>query len=464
MKRRLLLSLLAVGMWATGPSIAAPAAPPEGLLASRPLVNGPLTLDQAVETALRESPVVRGAAEEVEAAAGRLAAARAERRPWVSVNLFASGGSSPSLVAGPMSVQPQAIMALPKDAFVDGNLMVMFPLFTSGRLSGMVRQASAMRNASRADLEAQRQEVALLTRSAYREVQARRSLVEVWQAKLKEDEERLRVDRIRLREGQIASVYVLRDEAEVAATRQELTKAARDVELTLLQLTTVMGVHPASRVEVAAALEPQSSQDLLTRLAGDGADAGAGLLRLAARRRPELEAAEGRIAAARADTASVRGAYGPQVNLFAMGDAMKAKGMDPFTGATYGLAASFPLYSGGQRKGRVQTAEAGRRRLEQERERSALQVAQEVNGSLVTLRAAEQNVATAQAALAAAREEYRVQLLRYQAGRSVLVEVLDALSARSRAESGVVQAAFQQALAADRLLRAVGEPIVPGAR
>jgi hypothetical protein len=44
------------------------------------------------------------------------------------------------------------------------------------------------------------------------------------------------------------------------------------------------------------------------------------------------------------------------------------------------------------------------------------------------------------------------------------VEVLDALSARTRAESGVVQATFQHALAADRLLRAVGEPFGPGAR
>lgn len=445
----------------------------ERILASRPVVNGALPLGQAEQIALRESPLVRGAVEEVEAATGRLEAARAERRPWVSTNLFASGGSNPNIVAGPMPTQPQMIMGLPQGAFLDANLMLMYPLYTSGRLKAMVRQAGALRDASRADLEAQRQEVVLMTRAAYREVQARRALVEAWRAKLSEDRERLRVDRARLQEGQIANVYVLRDEAEVAATQQELTNAERDVELSLLQFKTVLGISPASRIEIPGTLEFVSSADLIRQL-GEAAPPSpapvapgtpdalpadvAALLRLAERRRPELQASGRRIAAAQAESASIRGGYGPQVNLFAMADAMKMKGEDPFVGTTYGVAAAFPLYSGGQRRARLQTAEAERRRQEQEQQRIALQIAQEVTSALLNLRAAEQNVRTAQAALTAAREEYRVQLLRYQAGRSVLVEVLDALSARTRAEANVTQALFQFNTARDRLLRSVGEP------
>lgn len=468
---------------AQSPGVDSPPRPEPGsleqILAGRPVVSGVLSLDRAEEIALRESPVVRGAIEEVEAAAGRLEAARAERRPWVSTNLFASGGSNPNIVAGPAPTQPQMIMGLPKDAFVDANLMVMYPLLTSGRLRAMVRQAAALRDASRADLEAQRQEIVLTTRAAYREVQARRALTDVWRAKLSEDQERLRVDRLRLQEGQIANVYVLRDEAEVAATRQELTNAERDVELAFLQLKTVLGVSPASRLEIPGTLELVPSAELIRQLGaaapaapgtaagGTGAGGAAGalppdvaaLLRLAERRRPELQASDRRIAAARAEAASVRGSLGPQVNLFAMADGMKMKGEDPFVGTTYGVAASFPLYNGGQGRARLKTAEAERRRQEQEQERIALQVAQEVTSALLNLRAAEQNVGTAQAALTAAREEYRVQLLRYQAGRSVLVEVLDALSARTRAEAGVTQALFQFNVARDRLLRSVGEPL-----
>lgn len=135
---------------------------------------------------------------------------------------------------------------------------------------------------------------------------------------------------------------------------------------------------------------------------------------------------------------------------------MKVKGEDPFVGVTYGIVASLPLFNGGQRGARVRTAEAGRRRQEQERERVALQVAQEVSVAILNLRAAEQNVRAARAALTAAQEEYRVANLRYQAGRSIVVEALDALAARVRAESNVVQALFQYNVAQDQLLRAVG--------
>lgn len=59
-------------------------------------------------------------------------------------------------------------------------------------------------------------------------------------------------------------------------------------------------------------------------------------------------------------------------------------------------------------------------------------------------------------ALVAAREDYRVARLRYEAGKSIPVEVLDALSARTRAASNQVQALYDWNVARDQLLRAGG--------
>lgn len=480
------------------------------LLAARPAVNQALTLDQAVAIAQRESPVVRGAVEEVQAAIERLRAAQAETRPWLSANTFLSGGSNSNITRTPQVTQPEMIMGLPRSAFFDQNLMLMYPLYTGGRLSAMIRQATALRNASQADLETRRQEVALMTRLAYREALARQALVGVWQARLREDQERLRIDREQFQVGAVALVTVRRDEAEVAATQQELTNAQRDVEISLLQLKTVMGVHPTSRIELTETLEYKPSANLIKRLI-EQAPAGPGtkalplqrapappktrparqtsppdqttppvpgiassddlhaLLRLAEEQRPEIQAASQRVRGAQAETDVARSAFLPQVNVFAMGDFMKMKGDDPFTGATFGLVASLPLYNGGQRRARVQIAEAERRRQEQERAQIALQVGQEVNTALLNLHAAEQNVQTARAALAAAQESYRVMQERFRAGRSVLVELLDALAARTEAESNVVQALFQYNAAQDQLLRAVGAlntsaPTRPGKR
>ena len=54
--------------------------------------------------------------------------------------------------------------------------------------------------------------------------------------------------------------------------------------------------------------------------------------------------------------------------------------------------------------------------------------------------------------------EYSVALQRYQAGRGILVEALDALATRTRAQTNVVQALYDYNVAQDQLRRAVGQP------
>jgi outer membrane protein len=441
----------------------------EQVLATRPVVNGPLSLERATEIALRESPVVRGAGEEVEAALGRLQAARAASRPSLSTTSFVTGGSETSIYTTTDPVRPMNLFVVPRGSFFDQNAMLMLPLYTGGRVRAVVRQAAAARDTASADLEGLRQEVALMTRSAYREVLARRATVVVAQAVITDTEERLRIDRERAQAGAIPPFYVQRDEAELANAQQQLTNARRDADLSLLQLKTVMGVHPDSRPEVAGPLGFEPAATLLDRLAGPATAAPVGpslseryrsrLLTLAEVQRPELRSAQLRVEQAQHGIAAVKSAYRPQVGVGAMFDFMTGSHADPFGGASVGLTASLPLFDGGVRRANVKTAEADRRHRQADLQRTALEVAQQVSSALLSLEAAEQNVTTAQTALRAAQVEHTVALQRYQAGRGVQVEVLDALTARTRAETNVVQALYEYNVAQDQLRRAIGPPI-----
>src|SRR5205823_2957598 len=118
-----------------------------------------------------------------------------------------------------------------------------------------------------------------------------------------------------------------------------LTNARRDVELSLVQLKMVMGISPASRIEIAPAPEYRPGAGLIASLAAlapasTGAAGAAlpadlaALLRLAERQRPELRAAEERVRGAQADTGAARSAQLPQVSLFGMADAMKMRRAD----------------------------------------------------------------------------------------------------------------------------------------
>ncbi len=498
----------------------------EQLLAARPVINQTLTSEEAVTIALRESPVVRGASQEVEIAQARIEAARAEQRPAAVLSGFLTGGDSPSNVLPPIIGVPRQVVRVPEGGFLGGKLTAILPLYTGGRLQTLVRQARALQGASEAELESQRQEIALLTRTAFREVQARRALVAVQRDRLIANEEQLRLDRVRADEGKIPPFFVLRQEAEVAAAQQELTNAERDVELALLQLKTVMGIGLESNLIIEGDLEYVPSAELIARLSGatatttappiavpnatvpdantiapevaapntgssvptatpnreatappapfpsTGADVPnpqiptstptilapdlSALLRVAQRTRPELRAAGARVTGAQLESGAIGASYKPQLNAFAMGD-FGASGGNRNAGTTFGLVASIPVFTGGRRKASLQIADARRRQLESEREQLALEIAQSVQAAYLNLNAAERNVGTAQVALTSAREDYRVAQIRYQSGRSTIVDVLDALASRTRAQSNVVQALFAYNVARDTLLRAVGE-------
>ena len=480
-------------LFTAAPLSAQTAAPPnnvlpsnlEKLLAARPLLNQTLSIQEAVTIALRESPIVRGATAEVEMAQARLDQARAERKPAVGLYGFLADGSIPNNIVAPQAVRPLVVRRLASGGYADAKLSVAYPLYTGDRLQALVRQASALQNASQAQVQTQQHEVALLTRTAYHETLARRALVTVWQERLTEDEEQLRIDRVRAEEGKIPPFYVQRSEAEVAASQQELTNATRDVALSLAQLKTVMGINPLSELTLDETLPTQPLLEFLQQLAPDvapisiapAADAVPStpplnaatatfelpqflpaLLRLAERKRPELQASESRVQAAQAGREAQRSAFRPQINLFATGDLSNERvtGDGSASGVTYGVVAALPLFDSGLRRARVREAEAGQLQQEQERERVALQVGQEVTNALLNARAAAQNIGTAQSALVAAREEYRVARIRYEAGKSIPVEVLDALSARTRAASNQVQALYDWNVTRDQLLRAVG--------
>lgn len=63
----------------------------------------------------------------------------------------------------------------------------------------------------------------------------------------------------------------------------------------------------------------------------------------------------------------------------------------------------------------------------------------------------------ATAGVVAAREAYRLADLRYNAGKSVAAERLDALAALTRAESGSAQATADLLIAREKLNQALGE-------
>ena len=439
-------------------------------LSTRPKIRQALSLKEAVEIALRESPVLRGAVAELKATEARLKMARSEKRWQISVNAFASTGTESGILASPPIVMPSATMLLPRRRFFDANTMFMFPIFTGGRLEALIRQAEAVRYATAAQLEAMRLDVALETKLAYRRALLAREMVRVAEAYVAAMEERVRVDKVAAKVGRIPEFWVLRSEAELANAQQMLANAQRDYEIALITLKAIMGVHPDSEITLT---------DELGRDAGRGArdgkerDEGRGtrdglkvellerekLLAEAMAKRPELQAALLQVEAQSHAVRAAKALYTPQVSLMAMADYMSGTGdMGQGTGGYLaGIVIGLPVLDGGRRKAMVGEAQAMQEKALAEVERLKLQIASEVDTALRELQTALKNLQTAQMALRSAEEDERVAKVRYEAGRSVLVEYLDALAALVRAQVNYAQAIYELSVAHDKLLRAVGK-------
>lgn len=440
--------------------------PTGSVFSSRPVINRALSLKETIEIALKESPVIRGAEEEVNMAIAQVNMARAGAAPILSTTTFLTTGSMSSIFSTPSPVMPQNIFAVPRSNFYDLNLTFMYPLYTGGRLKALIRQAQTAKQASEADLQAMRRDLVLEVKTAYRQVLLAQAMQRVAEQRQQATDERLRIDRVAFDEGRIPKLYVLRDEAEHADANQMFTNAKRDVEMSLVMLRTVMGVSPDSQITLSDTLnyEPLNVQSWLSaNLEPTSATPNqpqpniATLLALAEKNRPELMAARQRVETAQSGIAVAKSAYKPQLSLMAMADSMKAKGMERLTGASFGVIIGLPILDGGMRKAAVNEATAQMRKAQQDYEKVALQVIRDVQTAWLALQAAEQNIKTAEAAIAAAEEDYRVVQMRYESGRGINVEVLDTLTALTRARTNRAQALFDYNLAADQLLRAVGQ-------
>ena len=418
---------------------------PTSVLAGRRTVTGELSLEEAVAIALRESPRLGVAAQEAQMAEAMTRSMQAMTRPTLSTTTSLSTANRNMILGTPAPVLPSSMGMLPDRPAWDQNVMAMLPLSTGGRLAGLVGGARAQFRAAQSDLATMRLDVALATRVAYRQVLLAAAIVRIYEELVRTDEERLRIDQVAAEVGKIPLFYVLRDEAELADARQKLIEARRDHDLSLVELRAIMGVHPASKITLTdeLAMEP---------FAGTLEEA----LAAAEEHRPELAAIRHRIAAGKQDVKVAQSAYRPQTYLMAMAEAVVADRTEE--GYLIGVVASLPLLDGGGRRAAVDQARANVARLTEQEQELALRIASEVTQEFLNVKAAEESVHTAEQVLKAAREDYRVAQLRYEAGKGINVEVLDTLAALVRAQTNHVRALFDFNVARDRLRRAIGQP------
>lgn len=398
------------------------------LWAQAPAVMQSLTLEEAIEAALRHSPQIAQATGAIRNAESSERSAWGSYLPSLS---FSSGGSRRSSEI----FNPTTNTMTKSDASVGYNagLSSSIDLFTGGRRGADMDRARADAVTADAGLIQQRFTVALTTKRAFFEVLKADELIRISESRLERAQEALGAAERRAQVGTATQSDVLRAQLEVANARQALLQAQNQKTNGAYALGRLVGVSAAvgARPGEPLAFEP---------LELDHEALAAEILRQAPAVRTAQASADAAAAGARAaraqylPTVSASGGYNLSNKELAFGTSNKSWNL--------GLSLSYPIFNRFQREANVgranvqadvaavQLADARRAaRVDLERVLGALELAQE-------------QIRLTEEAVRVSREDLRLQQERYRLGVSTILDQVTSQANLVQAEVNHINARY----------------------
>jgi outer membrane protein len=395
--------------------------------------------EQIVQKAILDHPKVKAAQAAIEAERAGKSEMLSPFRPMASANGYLAGGNG-SMVF-PSTVEPINFAMLPPDGVAMGNLTLMWKVWTGGRDATARRLGDAKIRAAQEMLATVQQDVALAVRVAFAAYVYQVDALEAAKAELAAALEMERTTIELEKNGKAPRAFVLRATATVKAAEREVAMSEAAARMAKADLDEAAGFPVNVAVSNAQAIEVPD--DLASALQA-GADRSELRFMLAMAESMGLEAE------------AVKRSLLPEVSLMAMGGTAQTSRGESMTDAKFGLVFSVPLTDGGMRSSRAAVFRARAQELLAQAEEMRLTVRKEIESAWAEWTAGAPVTDSAQAGLAAATEAYEVERLRYENGRATVAELLDTLSALTRAKLDVIDAHRFSSIAGARIQRAIG--------
>lgn len=443
---------------APGPALPAPGPALPAPVTTPPQQGMPLTLEQAVATAIAANPSLQAARESVDIARDQLSGARAQKGPSVGSSVvYTRVDRVPSIstfVPSPTSPLGFELrtFSLGKEENVDAQTTFGLPVYSGGALSAGIRAARHGVVAAKAAAARSEQQVAYAVRQAYYGVLTAMDATTVARQALAAAEEQLRVARAFVQAGTAPQFDVLRAEARTAEARQQVTLGANGESIARAALNNAMGVPQEWTFNLTTPLRREPTAKDLEQLQ-----------QAALAARPDLAQFRANEQALRQGIVAARASRLPSVGLSWTLSAPVNETTFAVGGWTLAIAANFNLFDSGRTRARIRESQDRLQQIQAFTNQLRQAVTFEVKQAYLNLNTAQEQLVTAAAELRAADEALRIAQVRYQAGISTTVEVIDAQVARQSAANSYNAATYNYNLALAQLDLALGAQVAPGA-
>ncbi|MEG4811572.1 TolC family protein [Microcoleus sp. F8-D3] len=426
----------------------------------------PITLQQAIDLARRNSQVLQIAGQQVEQSRAALREQQAALYPDLNFQMDASRSVSAGGELGIRAAQ-RRLNALANRTgqpaeqagtnfgsnSLNSTLQLSYDVDLFGRRRANIRAAEEQVRLRELDVERQAEELRFDTAEAYYTLQNADGQVAIRQASVRNAEQSLRDAEALERAGVGTRFAVLQAQANLANEQQQLSLARRDQRVAQRRLAEILNVSQSANLTAADPVE----------------EAGVWRLSLeesivqAFKNRPELEQQLVQRDISKQQRRSIQAGRLPQLSV---GGSYNVLGQDPdnpdpYTSRGwadgYSIRASltWSIFDGGAANARVKQRDADIAIAESRFDQLRNQVRREVEQAYFGLESSFENIETSEAGVLQSREALRLARLRFQAGVGTQTDVIQAETDLTRAERNRLSAIVTYNLGLSSLQRAV---------
>ncbi|GIV08779.1 MAG: protein CyaE [Fimbriimonadales bacterium] len=396
-----------------------------------------LSLDDALRLALDNNGQARAALADTESAQARLNATRANLFPSFDIS---SSTTRTRIEGGGVNTDTTQRQ---------NGLGLEWLLLDNGQRELRIRQSSRSAEAVRQNVRDTVRRILFQTARAYYEVLRRQELLRVADTAVRRAETLLAVAQAQAEVGTAPQKDVLQAEADLANARVQQIQARNALRLAETDLKRLIGWDPTR--ELPALQPPEGAPSAPPELSVEQ------LWRRARLQRPDLRNAELSLQISQLGVDAARLNSLLRLQITARG--FREVEPNTRTQGSVSVIASYPLFDGGLTRANLREAEANLQSAQFRLQQAERDAYAEVESALLSLRESTERLGASKVAVAAAQRNFDAAQESLREGVGTIVEVLTAQLALITAETNLVQATYDAAVAELQLRVAVGDKL-----
>lgn len=411
------------------------------------------SLEDVIAYGLKNNSRIRSARTDIDIETSGLRSAKADRMPRLDLSSGVTKYKYPAPLT-PIYGSPTSGITFPEfdRTLYDAGVSFILPLYRGGRLDRGVAIAELRKSIAEDLFRMDRQELVYNLTSMYYKILQIEKLRQANDESVKQLEAHKKNVELFFKAGTVPKVELLKTDTELAHARQSALITKNALESAYELLKTLMGVEDMNRKIMLAG---EAGVDERYPSLDESVNA-------AFLKRPDYQATTKKLKISEERVGLAQGRRFPALNM--VGDFNEKSGTDDDfkENWTLGLRLSMPIFDGGTISADVSRSKMELLKAKEDERALRLEITREVRDAHLSIENAGDRINAASTAVESAKENLRIEQLKYKTGAGTSTDVIDAQTILLRAETDYYQALYDKYIALASLRRAIGEVFAEG--